>query len=367
MPNYEARKRLKKKMLDRWENEGGKIAADSTTRESTPLSRRKSDHSRQSVSRRTSTVGTGASQTKKRKLTHAQDRAMKLLIATDSSISTEVLIGALGVRPWPEGTTAHVLSVVTEADVPEDLWREESYTKNAVRREMERRGQQITALAVGHLREVGIPAEVVVTRGDPRHLISFFARKWSSDVIFVRAHVRKDYVHWMLGSVARAIVATAPCTVQIVRDAVKGRTHTLESPRKVLLATDGSEFSDEAARALAARPWPKKSEFKIVSVEETWLIKPSDVKAHKAVKSAEEVLASAGLKATGAVHSGNAKEVILQEAKNWGADLIVVGSHGRRGFKRFLLGSVSEAVAMNAHCSVVVVRGPARPSSKVRK
>jgi nucleotide-binding universal stress UspA family protein len=69
------------------------------------------------------------------------------------------------------------------------------------------------------------------------------------------------------------------------------------------------------------------------------------------------VLATAGLKAAGSVPSGNAKEVLLEEAKSWGADLIVVGSHGRRGLKRFLLGSVSEAVAMNAHCSVVVVRG----------
>ena len=84
------------------------------------------------------------------------------------------------------------------------------------------------------------------------------------------------------------------------------------------------------------------------------------------INSAEQVLASVGLKATAAVLSGNPKEVILEEAKKWNADLIVVGSHGRRGFKRFLLGSVSEAVAMNAHCSVVVVRGPARSSRKGR-
>jgi nucleotide-binding universal stress UspA family protein len=67
-----------------------------------------------------------------------------------------------------------------------------------------------------------------------------------------------------------------------------------------------------------------------------------------------------------AVLSGNTKDVILEEAQEWAADLIVVGSHGRRGFKRFLLGSVSEAVAMKAHCSVVVVRGPARSSRKAR-
>src|ERR687894_2179650 len=143
---------------------------------------------------------------------------MKLLIAADSAISTELLVAAVGVRPWPDGTTAHVLSVVVDADVPEEVWREEGYGKRAVRREMERRGEQITALAIERLKEVGIPAEVVVTRGDPRQLIPFFARKWSSDLIFVRAHVSKNFAHRMLGSVARAVLTAAPCTVQIVRD-----------------------------------------------------------------------------------------------------------------------------------------------------
>jgi nucleotide-binding universal stress UspA family protein len=289
---------------------------------------------------------------------------MKLLIAVDSAISTEVLVGAVGVRPWPDGTTAHVLSVVVDADVPLEVWREFGYGKDAVRREMDSRGEQIISLAVGSLKEVSIPAEVVVTRGDPRFLIPFFARKWSSDLIFVRAHIRKDLEHWMLGSVARAVVASAPCTVQIVRSQTKDHAHTLDSARRVLLATDGSETSMAAAEALAGRPWPEDSEFRIVTVEEPWLIRPTN--AIRNINSAEEVLASAGLKATAAVLSGNPKEVILEEAKKWNADLIIVGSHGRRGFKRLLLGSVSEAVAMNAHCSVVVVRNPARSSRRAR-
>ena len=291
---------------------------------------------------------------------------MKLLIAVDSAISAEVLVDAVGIRPWPEGTTAHVLSVVADTDVPEEVWREAGYGKSAVHREMERRGEQITSLVIDRLKEVGIPAEVLVTRGDARHLIPFFARKWSSDLIFVRAHVRKDVFHWMLGSVARAVVADAPCTVQIIRDVEGDHAHTLHSGRKVLIATDGSETSTTAAHAVARRPWPEGSEFKIVSVEEPWAIKSSKIGPQEAVTSVQDVLASAGLKATEAVFSGNAKEVILEEARKWDADLIVVGSHGRRGFKRFLLGSVSEAVAMNAHCSVVIVRAAARASRKAR-
>ena len=288
---------------------------------------------------------------------------MKLLIAVDSAISAEVLVDAVGIRPWPEGTTAHVLSVVADMDVPEEVWREEGYGKGAVTREMKMRGEQITPIAK-RLEEIGIPVELVMARGDARHLIPFFARKWSSDLILVRAHVRKDLTHWMLGSVARAVVTAAPCTVQIVRDVSGDRSHTLHSGRRVLLATDGSETSMAAARALSGRPWPEGSEFRIVTVEEPWVIRPTNVQLN--VNSAEQVLASAGLKATAAVLSGNPKEVIPEEAKKWNADLIVVGSHGRRGFKRFLLGSVSEEVAMNAHCSVVVVRGSAQTSRKAR-
>lgn len=288
---------------------------------------------------------------------------MKLLIAVDSAASTEVLVDAVGIRPWPEGTTAHVLSVVADMDVPEEVWREEGYKKSAVQREMETRGEQITPIAK-RLEKIGISAEVVIARGDARHLIPFYARKWSSDLIFVRAHVRKDLTHWMLGSVARAVVTAAPCTVQIVRDVSEDRAHTLHSGRRVLLATDGSETSMAAARALTERPWPTESEFRIVSVEEPWAIKSSKVEPQDAVTNAQEVLASAGLKASGEVRSGNAKEVVLEEARQWDADLIVVGSHGRRGFKRFLLGSVSEGVAMNAPCSVVVVRDSARTSRK---
>jgi nucleotide-binding universal stress UspA family protein len=290
---------------------------------------------------------------------------MKLLIAVDSALSTEVLAGAVAIRGWPEGTTAQVLSVVADMDVPLEVWREEGYGKSAVQREMKRRGEAVMP-ALERLKEVGIPAEVVVARGDARHLIPFFARKWSSDLIFVRAHVRKDLTHWMLGSVARAVVTAAPCTVQIVRDQPEGRAHTLQTGRRVLLATDGSEISTMAAQAVAGRPWPDGSEFKVVSVEEPWTIKSSRLQPQEAVTSAEQVLASAGLKASGEVFSGNPKEIILEDAKKWNADLIVVGSHGRRGFKRFLLGSVSEAVAMNAHCSVVVVRGAARSARKAR-
>ena len=79
----------------------------------------------------------------------------------------------------------------------------------------------------------------------------------------------------------------------------------------------------------------------------------------EAIASAQKIVEHAGLKATGVALSGNPRQRIVEYAKEWDADLIVVGSHGRRGLSRFALGSVSEAVAMNAECTVEVIRSRA--------
>ena len=53
---------------------------------------------------------------------------------------------------------------------------------------------------------------------------------------------------------------------------------------------------------------------------------------------------------------GSPKQAILQEAEKFDADLIVVGSHGRGAVRRFLLGSISQSVALHAKCSVEIAR-----------
>jgi nucleotide-binding universal stress UspA family protein len=74
------------------------------------------------------------------------------------------------------------------------------------------------------------------------------------------------------------------------------------------------------------------------------------------VTKVAEVLRSKGLKVTAAVEHGDPRSKIIDTAKEWHADLIVLGSHGRKGLDRFLMGSVSEAVARHAPCSVQIVR-----------
>jgi nucleotide-binding universal stress UspA family protein len=81
-------------------------------------------------------------------------------------------------------------------------------------------------------------------------------------------------------------------------------------------------------------------------------------RAEAAVASAVEILSKAFPKVSESISVllNGPKAVIIEEADKWGADLIVVGSHGHRGIERFLLGSVSEGVALHAKCSVEVIR-----------
>jgi len=78
----------------------------------------------------------------------------------------------------------------------------------------------------------------------------------------------------------------------------------------------------------------------------------------KAFAEASDALRSAGFHVTSSIYEGDARDVILDCAEEWGADLIVVCSHSRKGLERFLLGNVSEAVARHARCSVQIVRIP---------
>jgi nucleotide-binding universal stress UspA family protein len=71
---------------------------------------------------------------------------------------------------------------------------------------------------------------------------------------------------------------------------------------------------------------------------------------------AAERLGTKGLPIETVVRQGDPRSAIVDEAEEWAADLIVVGSHGRTGIKRWLLGSVAQSLVSHAPCSVVVVR-----------
>lgn len=144
---------------------------------------------------------------------------------------------------------------------------------------------------------------------------------------------------------------------------------------RILLAVDGSQFSDAAVTEVASRPWPATSEVKVVTAfqvpmiptPEVWAISDEYLpaleriareQAQSTVDAAVDKLTS-GLGETmtvsGEVLGGLPREAILEEAESWKADLIVMGSHGYGAWRGLLLGSVSRAIVTQAKCSVEVV------------
>lgn len=80
--------------------------------------------------------------------------------------------------------------------------------------------------------------------------------------------------------------------------------------------------------------------------------------AQQMVTRVEELLKQAGFQTSVSTPDADPRHAIVDGARDWPADLIVMGSHGRRGIDRFLIGSVAESVMRHAPCSVLIERAP---------
>jgi nucleotide-binding universal stress UspA family protein len=142
---------------------------------------------------------------------------------------------------------------------------------------------------------------------------------------------------------------------------------------KILLAIDDSPFTEASVQTLISQFDATKTEVRIINVVEPITIaappqmdaqyypelQAQAKEAQQLVDQVAKRLQGAGFRVSTAVEKGDARSMIVDAAIAWKADLIVLGSHGRKGLKRFLLGSVSEAVARHASCSVEIIRIPA--------
>jgi nucleotide-binding universal stress UspA family protein len=145
---------------------------------------------------------------------------------------------------------------------------------------------------------------------------------------------------------------------------------------KILLATDGSKYSEAAAKMLASKFRNQDAEVLVLQAVEPLVystppqmapgyapemaerLKDQLKHAKEYVAHAAEGLRAAGFKVDARVVENEIRTAILEVAADWHADLIVIGSHGQKGLRKFLLGSVAEFIARNAGCSVLIVRIP---------
>lgn len=146
--------------------------------------------------------------------------------------------------------------------------------------------------------------------------------------------------------------------------------------KKILFATDGSNYSRHAAEVLAGLPHSEDLEIHVVVVVNTpqmfddgtqaqWFVdyvKEQHASAEKDVAELEKLFSGAAAKVTHRIMKGRVGASLVETADEYEADLIVLGARGHSQVGRILLGSISDYVATHAHCSVLVVRRLEQPN-----
>ncbi|MEW6416779.1 MAG: universal stress protein [Nitrospirota bacterium] len=273
-------------------------------------------------------------------------RMEKLLLASDGSEFSEGAIREAINLAKTCGSKLYVISVAVEPELREFA---DSYPLVAV--------EKLEMIVRQHLESVreraekeGAACEIIERRGPETYkYIIDEAAKNNVEMIIMGRRGRTGLMRIMMGSVTAKTIGHAPCKVLVVPRAAK---LTFE---KILIATDGSIFSDLASREAISIAKRTNSSLIAVSVAKKDENLPV---AGASVGMVKEFAEKEGIKVEALTLKGEPYEVIVDTAEKKKAGFIVIGSHGRTGIERLLMGSVTERVIGHAGCAVLVVRKP---------
>jgi nucleotide-binding universal stress UspA family protein len=312
---------------------------------------------------------------------------MKILIAYDGSNCAEAALDDLVRAGLPETGEFLVMSVA-EVWLPSENLRQEWEAENPdsdyldeINRKHDKKSKETIAEfetlanhAAARLRRMfpGWTVSAEAASGSPAWEVLTKAEDFKPDLIVAGSQGRSALGRFFLGSISQRVLTEAHCSVRVAR----GRVEVDPTPVRIVIGFDGSKGAQAAVEAIAQRQWREGCEFRLVMATNQAapssfdrFVPPTAVKwledemkseiewMEKLAAPALQILKNANCAATLQTVAGNPKKILVEEATRWHADAIFVGSNrfGSR-IERFLLGSVSAAVAARAHCSVEVVR-----------
>ena len=299
----------------------------------------------------------------------------KVLVAYDGSEGACAALDDLARAALPDAIDARVVAVASddipqlvEVATPED-GGDEGPGPVRIRKRIEDAMQRAGAVAeeAAALLAQRFPRWRVDTRplrGSPASAIVLEADTWGADLVVVGSRGRLRAARFLLGSVARKVVTEARCSVRVARPSDTGAV----APARILVGHDGRPAGREALAAAAARAWPAGTEVRVVAVEDGYAVASLGAEGpsvyvegatamfRHAIETDAERATRTGLAVTASFEFGDPMSTLLRIARKWPADCVFVGAVDRGRMDRFLLGSVSAAVADRAACSVEVVR-----------
>ena len=292
---------------------------------------------------------------------------MRVLLATDFSTHAERARDLVTSMALPPGSTVRVVHAIEpmqdiSAFAPLPMLELSDYAERALRAELE--------TFVKPLQTVDRKVEPVLPFGRAADVIVAEAEETHADLIVIGSRGRGGVASMILGSVSAEVVDRAPCPVLVAR------TRTLH---RILLAEDGSASAAIGAALIANLPPLRSLPVRVVSVADTGspyaatmdpLASSAAVEAYydalPAFREEREQLGreraaklrEAGVSATSEFREGDAAAELIKAAARDKSDCIVIGSRGKTGLSRLVLGSVARGVLFHAECSVLVTHAP---------
>ena len=297
---------------------------------------------------------------------------MRILVATDGSPSAGLGVDLVAGLDLPAGTSVRVVEAIeTGSGLFGGPWPSLLVQTESIESKLWQVALDCVEQARARLARPEVDVSAEVLRGRPATVIVDAARNWRADVIVVGSRGHGMIESMLLGSVSAEVIDHAPVPVLVVRRHAVGR---------IVLAWDGSGCARAAADLLRAWPIFARSSVRVVSVADLevpwWTGFPApgspetlslSLEAADASRRTHDALAremtdemrAAGLEAVAERRNGDAATEIIDAAGEAMADVIVLGTHGRTGLARLVLGSVARNVLHHAACSVLITRAPA--------
>jgi len=224
--------------------------------------------------------------------------------------------------------------------------------------------------------ERGIAVHTRIETGIPSEQVLAAAAAEDTDLIIVGTAGKTGLAHVLLGSTAERIIQTSPCPVLAVRmdrsgagHATGGTSHSASLDR-IVVPVDFSDCSLDALEYAVAVAQRAQASVMLLHVMEPisygldFTVSLPAAREHQRNVLTERLaglvaaLEAANVKSESLVRGGLPRDSILEAARAWSADLIVMGTHGRRGLSHALYGSVVESVLLKSHCAILTVRSP---------
>ena len=290
--------------------------------------------------------------------------AARILLATDCSREAA---RAQEVALFLAKACRAELDILTVLEAPPGM--DPEYQVNQVYLEqLEKEAGKVVDRVVGEAGGRGVHTKVRILRGIPAQQINETARELKSDLIVMGTRGRTGLAHVLLGSTAEGVVRGAPCPVLTVRSVAPGNQPVQVT--RILVPVDFSDCSLEAMEYTVQAAGEFAASVTILHVIEPasygldfTLSHAGDAKRTAAALERRlgeftALFKGQGIAAQHQLQSGPPATGIPEVAQAVEADLVIMGTHGRRGFSHLVSGSVAEAVLRNAPCPVLTVKSP---------